>query len=238
MIRAAFILAALGCSIPLTAVAQASPVGSSEAAAPIAYVAPAPPAPPAPAPSAAPPSAPLAVASAAERKRQGLTVEVNAGVGRLRTSPYGDSYEEGNGGALAAGVGFWFSDRLAIMGRANIIRYSSEGGYGYTYEPAEVQKIFAGVSGQYWISDSLWGSAGLGFGHVRATSEQRLGFPLNAIGIGLDLRIGANLISWTKSALNLSIAISPVWTNGYDELEYDGSWMGLSTALLLGIQAF
>lgn len=232
MFRLTLALASLGCSIPLLADAQTAPP-----AAPIAYVAPAPVAPTPPATAAAPSTPPsqLTAKRVEERKRRGVTVELNAGGGRLRTSYFGDSYEEGNGGAVDVGVGWWRSDRLAIMGRANYIQYSNEEGYGNTYEPAKVWKLFVGASAQYWITDRLWGSAGLGVGQIKVTSEQNLGFPLTARGVGLDLRLGVTPVTWDDGALNLSLVLNPLWTTGYREIG-DGSWMGLSSALFLGFQ--
>jgi hypothetical protein len=237
MFRPTLILASLGCSIPLLADAQATPTESLASFAPSAPASSAQVQPASSPPSATPPAPQLVTSTqGGERRRSGWTVEVNAGVGRLRTSPYGSGYDEGTGGAVAIGVGRWINDRLAIMGRASHLRYTSEDGYGYTYEPATIRQTFIGVSAQQWISDSLWGSAGVGVGQVKATSEQDLGFPLTALGFGLDLRIGITPVRWADSAFNLSFAVSPLWTNGYGELTGNESWMGLSTSLLAGFQ--
>src|SRR5690349_15771491 len=85
----------------------------------------------------------------------GMTVELNLGVGWAQTSDEnGDNAVTSDAvlGGLDIGVGGWLNSRMAITGRLAGVSDSQN---GFT-----AAAIFLGPSLQYWVNDNLWVGGG------------------------------------------------------------------------------
>lgn len=109
--------------------------------------------------------------------REGLAIEVNAGLGWIRTSPeVAASYTSGVSFALDGGAGVWLMPELALTGRLA----------GLTnFEGGEVLGAYlVGPNVQYWPDDVVFVAGGVGIGVLLSTTGS------NDIGLGFDLRAG------------------------------------------------
>jgi hypothetical protein len=132
----------------------------------------------------------------------GMTFELNLGIGWVRVSPEGEdgrTSDLGIGG-LSLGVGGWINPQLAITGRI--------AGVTLTEGDARASAIFFGPSAQYWVDPHFWVGGGLGLGLLAGTDSS--GNSEDSIsGFGVDLRLGYTFNEGSENTINTSLEINP-----------------------------
>jgi hypothetical protein len=162
----------------------------------------------------------LVPAIAAAQPRDGLTIEANTGLGKIRVSPAtAPSYTSGIAFALDGGVAVWLSNELALGGRFAGLTTFSEG--------ETLGAYFLGPSVQFWLNDRWWLGGGAGLGLLAATSAP------NELGFAFDARVGYVLSADDTRVLTGSLDITPARFSS----QGDAATL-TSIALLLGLQYF
>lgn len=150
--------------------------------------------------------------------REGLTIEVNAGLGWIRTSPeVAASYTSGVSFALDGGAGWWLTPKLALTGRLAGLT-NLEGG--------EVLGAYlVGPNVQYWPADVFFVAGGVGIGVLLSTTGS------NDVGLGFDLRAGFAFSHADDRLYTATVEVTPA------RFAQDGSsaWL-TSIAFLAGLQ--
>lgn len=150
--------------------------------------------------------------------REGLTIEVNAGLGWIRTSPeVAASYTSGISFALDGGAGWWFTPKLALTGRLAGLSNLEDGEVLGSY--------LVGPNLQYWPDEVVFVSAGVGVGVLLSTTGS------NDVGLGYDVRVGFAFSRADDRLYTATVELTPVW------FSQDGSsaWL-TSIAFLVGLQ--
>jgi len=130
----------------------------------------------------------------------GMTVELNLGLGWIRISDDSNSNTSDLGvGGLSGGVGGWVNPHVAITGRLGGVTVGVPGG--------RVSNIFLGPAVQYWVDDHFWLGGGLGLGIYALSPDS--GSDRSLTGIGVDLRVGYTFNEGTEHTFNASLEINP-----------------------------
>jgi hypothetical protein len=204
-------LALLVLLLPATALAQGveppppDPVGSQQPPPPpVPQPQPVPqPPPPRPPPPPGYGYQPQYVAQTTESLRQGMTVELNLGLGWIRVSADGDSATSDLGlGGLNLGLGGWVSPKMAITARIAGVTLSENGN-------SLTNGVLVG-SLQYWVDDHFWFGGGAGLG-VLALQEGNDDDGESVGGLGLDLRVGYTFSTGTENTWNASFELTPTF---------------------------
>lgn len=157
--------------------------------------------------------------SPAASLRNGMTVELNLGIGWAHASD-GDSGASTTSdvvlGGLDLGVGGWLNSKMALTGRIAGVSDSQNG--------VTAVSVFVGPSLQYWLDNHFWLGGGAGFARVAAFSD---GDSIGINGFGLDLRAGYTFTQNSENTFNLSVELTPGFYDG-------GNITGI--ALLAGYQ--
>jgi hypothetical protein len=174
-------------------------------------------APPSPAPQPAPAPQPLQPAPSPGYYQQqpvyqpppsttlhdGLTFEVQLGLGWIRVSPEGQdgrTSDLGLGG-LSGGVGGWVNRQLAITGRIATATITGTG-------DSRASAVFLGPSVQYWVDPRFWLGGGAGLGFLTGTDPS--GNAQDSVtGIALDIRVGYTFNEGTENTIQASLELTP-----------------------------
>jgi hypothetical protein len=168
------------------------------------------PAPPPPGPGYAPP--PAYAVQTPFMYHQGVTVELNLGVGFMwsRDNSTGmESQTYTSLGGLDIGIGGWVSPQIAVSGRIAGVTYSEDIGNGNTLS---LTGAFFGPSVQYWVDDHLWFGGGIGLAVARVLSSSDSTIDTSSAsqtGFGIDLRAGYTFTSSSKNSFNISVELTP-----------------------------
>ena len=157
------------------------------------------------------PSTPLPPRSSATSARDGVTFELNVGLGFQHLSTTNTDLSA----SLAIGFGTWIiPQRVALTARIGVVGVNAPG----THLGSLVYSAFLGPSLQYWIDDHLWLGGGVGFTTFRTSSGSSLldvrspclfgAKTCDVNGVGIDLRAGYS-IGPTKHQLNVSVEVVP-----------------------------
>jgi hypothetical protein len=130
------------------------------------------------------------------RINEGLTFDVSAGLGWIRSSPTASaSFTTGVSLALSAGAGLWLTPRLVLGGRfAGVSNFESSERLG---------AYVIGPSAQFWLDKRFWVGGGVGLGVLASTTSA------NDIGFGLDLRAGLTFSETDDYAFSGSFEVTP-----------------------------
>lgn len=151
----------------------------------------------------------------------GMTFELNLGLGWVRASANDTSDTSNLGiGGLSLGVGGWVSPKLAITGRIAGVTLSENG--------ARLSDIFFGPSAQYWIDDHFWLGGGAGLGILAVSNNANSD---SITGVGLDLRIGYTFSAGSENTINASFELNPGF---FSENGSSATFTGIG--ILLGYQ--
>jgi hypothetical protein len=174
----------------------------------------------APAPYPQPMPAPPPMYQAPVEHRQGMTVELNIGIGYVRVTldDIGGAFDSDGGlGGVDLGVGGWISPHLALTVRAAGVTIPSDN--------TRTSAVFFGPSAQYWINNNLWLGGGLGLSVLYSVNDN--GDSDSTNGFGLDLRAGYTFSTTTENTFNVSVELTPG--------SFDGG-TATGVALLFGYQ--
>lgn len=136
--------------------------------------------------------------------RSGFTMELSLGVGHLRV-PVADFSQFGLAG-LSLSLGGFLSPDLALMFRATGVAVPEAGG----------TIVSVGALGvlQYWATDRLTLSGGLGLSQVSVNSAFDSTIARSNKGFAINFRIGYALAQFTHHSLGLTYEITPAWIDG------------------------
>jgi hypothetical protein len=200
---------------PVPAPAPAPP--SADAAAPVAAPVPAPPpvyapapppvyAPPPPAPVYAPPLAPVYLAPAPRPRRSGFTIEGSLGFGLTRIDGDDESDTWAGLSGLNIGIGGYIDPRTALTLR--IAGTSFEADFFGT--DIGFVAVFFGPSVQRWVNDRTFVAAGAGLGIFGLAPGEDIGEgDESETGLGLDLRVGYDIVSSSGGAVHVALEVTP-----------------------------
>lgn len=155
-----------------------------------------------------PPPGPYAPRPAASF-RNGLTGELNLGLGFI-WARNGDGQESDTEVALAglsAGIGGWINPQMALTLRVAGATYSTDFG-------TSTARFTTGVIGpslQYWLDDRLWIGGGAGLGFAAITIDDANEQPDPETGFGLDLRAGYTFSTGSANTFNVSVEYNPTF---------------------------
>jgi hypothetical protein len=184
-----------------------------------------PPPPPPPPPGYAP--APVYAPQQTIDNRNGMTLELNLGVGFMWATSEGEESDKKVAlGGLDLGVGGWLSNRLALTIRIAGVTYTeTEGDTDLRWTTG-----FLGPSAQYWLDNNFWIGGGVGAGVV-AVSVNDGEDSDSEVGLGLDLRAGYTFGIGSEHSWNLSVELNPSFVEilGQEITFYGG-------AVLIGYQ--
>ena len=181
-----------------------------------------------PVPVSVPPADPFAA-------HQGLTLEVNVGIGFDHvTDASGLDNPIDSDAALAGanlGIGGWLTPRLALTFRVAGVDVSSmdvQFGTGH----GTLEHAFFGPTLQYWLTSHLWIGGGIGFATYRYIHGgcNTTVSSCSTNGFGGDLRAGFTFGSGPHT-FNLSVEANPSYFSNTD-----GTGTATSLALLAGYQ--
>jgi hypothetical protein len=127
--------------------------------------------------------------------KNGMTVELNLGLGWMTSSESDKSYT-GIGG-LSLGVGGWVSPQVAITGRIAGATISENG--------EQLSNIFFGPSLQYWVNDNFWLGGGIGLGILADNCDGCE----SVTGFGFDARVGYTFSVSSENTFNVSFELNP-----------------------------
>lgn len=131
--------------------------------------------------------------------RNGMTGELNIGIGWIRVSDENDSDTSDAGLAgLSLGLGGWLSPKLALTARIAGVTYSEDGD--------SLTDAFFGPSLQYWVDDHFWLGGGVGLGVIRLDTS--VGDD-SVSGFSFDLRVGYTFNMGTENTFNASFELNP-----------------------------
>ncbi|MGE0871380.1 MAG: hypothetical protein AB7P03_22655 [Kofleriaceae bacterium] len=157
-------------------------------------------------------------------RRDGMTFELNLGLGFLTNSEADDESDTGIAG-LDLGIGGWMNSNMAITGRIAAVTISDE--------PLRLSHIFIGPTVQYWTNKNFWVGGGAGLSVLWLSIDDDFsdsdGDSIN--GFGLDLRAGYSFDTGSENTFNISLELTPGF---YSENGFDTTITGV--AFLLGYQ--
>jgi hypothetical protein len=161
---------------------------------------------------AAPRPAPVPILVEEPRpRRSGITLEASLGVSVTRFDPADDGYESSpesvsrNGiSGLNLGIGGFVSPTTALTLRIAGTTFTETSYYGDTTFVAG----FAGPAVQTWLGDRAFIGAGVGVGFL-AIPDDAESEPETALG--LDFRLGFDLVSGRGGALHLAVEVTPAF---------------------------
>lgn len=131
--------------------------------------------------------------------RNGMTGELNIGIGWLRVSnEYASDTSDAGLAGLSLGLGGWLNPKLALTARIAGVTYSEDGG--------SLTEAFFGPSLQYWADDHFWLGGGVGLGVVRLDTD--VGDD-SVTGFAFDLRVGYTFNLGTENTFNASFELNP-----------------------------
>jgi hypothetical protein len=153
--------------------------------------------------------------------RNGLTGELNIGIGWIRASD-DDSSDTSDAGVagLSLGLGGWISPNLALTARIAGVTYSEDS--------ASLTNAFFGPSLQYWVADQFWLGGGIGLGVLRLDTELD---DDSITGFAMDLRVGYTFNLGSENTFNASFELNPGF---FSENGADATFTGIG--FLVGYQ--
>jgi hypothetical protein len=160
--------------------------------------------------------------------RDGMTFEINLGIGWLQADDEYTSDTSDAGLGFGLGIGGWLGTNMAVTGRlASTSVKVGDDGYG---GDITMHGMFLGPSLQYWVDEGLFIRAGLGIA-IAGVSSQYSDESDSINGFGLDLGVGYNFSRGTENTFNASLELTPGF---YSENGESATLGGIS--LLVGYQ--
>lgn len=126
--------------------------------------------------------------------KNGLTFELNLGIGSMIVSSDTDSKSETSLAGLSLGIGGFVNKQLAVTARI--------AGGTYTDDAGRLTQAFFGPAVQYWATPNVWLGGGIGLG-VLAIDVNGAGSDSNT-DLGFDVRAGYTFNPGTKHSFNIS----------------------------------
>jgi hypothetical protein len=194
---------------PAPAEAEAAPDAAPAPSPSGPVVAPTPPAePPRPAPAPYYTPAPVLVYETPPGpRRAGFTAEGSLGLGLTHVDPEGGEYDSATEGGLSGlnvAVGGFVTPTTAITLRIAGTMFTEESGY----DELTVVGGFLGPTVQHWFTERAFVGAGLGWGILAVSDGVQ---DENETGLGLDLRLGYDIVTSRTGALHIAAEVTPAF---------------------------
>jgi hypothetical protein len=140
-------------------------------------------------------------------RRAGFTAEGSLGLGLTHVDPEGSEYDSATEGGLSGlnvAVGGFVTPATAITLRIAGTMFTDDSGY----EELTVVSGFLGPAVQHWFTERTFVGAGLGWGILAVDDGEQ---DESETGLGLDLRLGYDIVTSPAGALHIAAEITPAF---------------------------
>jgi hypothetical protein len=143
-------------------------------------------------------------------RRAGFTIEGSLGLGLTHVDPEDSQYDSATEGGLSGlnvAVGGFVTPTTAITLRIAGTMFTEESGY----DELTVVSGFLGPAVQRWFTERAFVGAGLGWGILAVDDGVQ---DESETGLGLDLRVGYDIVTSRTGALHIAAEVTPTFFDG------------------------